>query len=84
MSMAVLPGNKYIVLGTKEGQLMLYELGSNTIIQRLQAHSKEIWEISFHTNPVSLKGALLIATASADRLIKFHTLTHSPDGALQL
>ena len=35
MSMAMLPGNKYIVLGTKEGGIMLYELGSNSVIQRL-------------------------------------------------
>jgi U3 small nucleolar RNA-associated protein 12 len=82
--MAMLPGNKYLVLGTKEGQMCLYELGSNSIIQRLNAHQKEIWEISFHTNPVSLKGSLLVASASADRTIKFHTLAHDKDGQLQL
>jgi U3 small nucleolar RNA-associated protein 12 len=32
LSMAILPGNKYIVLGTKEGQLLLYELNSNSIV----------------------------------------------------
>jgi U3 small nucleolar RNA-associated protein 12 len=32
LSMAMLPGNKYLVLGTKEGQMCLYELGSNSII----------------------------------------------------
>jgi len=77
LSMAMLPGDKYLVLGTREGILSLYELGSNSIIQRLQAHNKEIWEISFHTNPASLKGSMLIASASADRTIKFHTLSQS-------
>ena len=51
LSMTILPGNKFMVLGTKEGQLMLYDLSQNAVIQRLQAHQKEIWEISYHTNP---------------------------------
>ena len=53
LSMAILPGNKLIVLGTKEGQLMLYDLAQNTIVQRIKAHLKEVWEISYHTNPQS-------------------------------
>lgn len=32
MTMAMLPGDKYLVLGTREGILSLYELGSNSII----------------------------------------------------
>lgn len=38
LSMCILPGNKFIVLGTKEGQVMLYDLNQNTIVQRLQSH----------------------------------------------
>ena len=49
--MAILPGNKLIVLGTKEGQLMLYDLAQNAVIQRIKAHKKEVWEINYHTNP---------------------------------
>ena len=36
--MTILPGNKFMVLGTKEGQLILYDLSQNAVIQRLQAH----------------------------------------------
>lgn len=82
--MAILPGNKYLCLGTKDGQLLLYELGSNSVVQRLHPHTKEVWEISYHTNPVSLKGSMLIASASADRTIKFHTLAQKSDGSIQL
>ena len=38
LSMTILPGNKLIVLGTKSGELLLYELSTNNIIQRLKAH----------------------------------------------
>lgn len=76
LSVCILPGNKYIVMGTKDGQVLLYELNSNSIIQRIQGHSREVWEISYHTNAASkrLKGSLLIATASSDRRINFYTL----------
>lgn len=80
LSMAILPGDKFIVLGTKEGLLSLYDLASNSVIQRIQAHQKEVWEISYHTNPESLKGIMLIASASGDRTIKFHTLSRSGNG----
>lgn len=56
-------------------------------MQRVQAHQKEIWEINYHTNPDSkaLRGSLLIATASADRTIKFYTLSQSTEnGDVQL
>jgi len=35
LSLCILPGNKYIVCGTKEGQLLLYDLNTNAIINRL-------------------------------------------------
>lgn len=35
LSMAILPGNKYMVLGTKSGQLMLWQLHSDQIVQRI-------------------------------------------------
>ena len=86
LSMCILPGNKFIVLGTKEGQVMLYDLNQNTIVQRLQSHQKEVWEISYHTNPQSkaVKGSMLIATASSDRSIKFYTLAQSGLGDVKL
>lgn len=82
--MTILPGNKFIVLGSKEGQLCLYDMNANIVVQRLQAHTKEIWEIAFHTNPTGLKGSLVVASASADRTIKFHTLSQKSDGNVQL
>lgn len=62
------------MVGTKQGDLCLYDMNTNQAIQRLKAHKKEVWEVAYHTNPAGLKGSLLIASASADRTIKFHTL----------
>ena len=84
LSITILPGNKYIVLASKSGTISLYDMNSNQIIQRLNAHAKEIWEVCYHTNPLGLKGSLLIASASADRTIKFHTLAQKQNGSVQL
>ena len=51
LSALILPGNKYVVLGTKDGVIALYEVKSNELIHEVDAHTKEIWELSMHTNP---------------------------------
>jgi WD40 repeat protein len=54
LSVLILPGNKYVVLGTKEGSLLLYDLMGNEVVQEVSgdmAHSKEVWELAMHTNP---------------------------------
>lgn len=76
--MLILPGNKYLVMGTKEGDLMLYDVAQTQMVQTIDdAHKKEIWELAMHTSPQikNSKGQLLIASASADNSIKFWNLT---------
>lgn len=86
LSCLILPGNKYLVLGTKDGMLALYETKSGDLIHEVEAHQKEIWELAMHTNPQTrdARGNLLLASASADKTIKFWTLTQSKAGKVQL
>jgi WD40 repeat protein len=52
LSMLILPGSKYFVMGTKDGDLMLYDLNESSFCQAIDsAHKKEIWELAMHTNP---------------------------------
>jgi WD40 repeat protein len=52
LSLLILPGNKYIVMGTKEGDLHMYDLNEGQVCQTIdQAHKKEIWELAMHTSP---------------------------------
>ena len=85
-STLILPGNKFILFGTKEGELCLYDNQLGTVIQTIDAHRKEIWQIAMHTNPQVKKGKgqLLIATASGDKTIKFWNLSQSSQGEIQL
>jgi U3 small nucleolar RNA-associated protein 12 len=80
-ALIILPGNKYVVMGTKEGSILLYDLQANELIQEVieQAHTQEVWELAMHTNPQikDARGNLLIASASSDKTIKFWTLIQS-------
>jgi hypothetical protein len=52
LSMLILPGNKYILMGTKEGYLMLYDMNDSSFSQVIEeAHKKEIWELAMHSSP---------------------------------
>lgn len=41
----LLPGDKYAVIGTKDGKLVLVDLNTGDIIQSLQAHKGSIWSV---------------------------------------
>jgi U3 small nucleolar RNA-associated protein 12 len=60
-----LPGDKIVVLGTREGTLELFDITSSTLIDTIQAHEKDIWALQ-----VSPDGKSLV-TGSADKTAKF-------------
>jgi WD40 repeat protein len=48
----ILPGNKLVVLGSKEGALMLFDINQGKLVQSIEtAHKKEVWELAMHTSP---------------------------------
>ena len=52
LSVLILPGNKYVLMGAKDGTLMLFDINQAKIIQTIDnAHKKEIWELAMHTSP---------------------------------
>lgn len=60
-----LPGDKIVVIGTRNGKLEVFDIASSTMIERVDAHEKDIW--SFQVSP---DGKSLV-TGSADKSIKF-------------
>lgn len=80
LSVLILPGNKYVLMGSKDGTLMLFDINQAKMIQTIDnAHKKEIWELAMHSSPQikNSKGELLIASASGDHSIKFWNLVQS-------
>ncbi|TIA86921.1 hypothetical protein E3P81_04111 [Wallemia ichthyophaga] len=69
ISVAFLPGNRSIVIGTKSGNLQLYDLISSTQIADVDAHDNTIYAIDIAPSKTSL------VTASGDKDVKFWDIT---------
>lgn len=60
-----LPGDKLVLIGTKSGDLELYDIASSTLIQSFNAHEGSIWALQVHPEGQSC------ATGAADKVVKF-------------
>lgn len=60
-----LPGDKIVVVGTKNGELELFDIASSSLIDRIQAHESSIWTLQVHPDGRSM------VTGSADKTAKF-------------
>lgn len=60
-----LPGDKIVVVGTKGGELELYDIASATLLDTIKAHEGAIWTLQVHPDGRSL------VSGSADKTAKF-------------
>lgn len=59
------PGDQYVVVGTKKGEVQLLDLVSGVLISNISAHAACIWDIALRYDTRGF------ATGSADKLVKF-------------
>lgn len=65
-----LPGDRQILIGTKSGQLELYDLGSSALLEKIDAHAGAVWTLA--AKPAGPAGIVrTIASGSADHDVKF-------------
>lgn len=60
-----LPGDKVVVVGTKSGELELFDVTSASLIDSVSAHEGAIWSLRVHPDGRS------VVTGSADKTAKF-------------
>lgn len=60
-----LPGDKVVVVGTKDGDLQLFDIASSTTIDNVKAHDGAVWAMQVHPDGRS------VVTGSADKTAKF-------------
>ncbi|KAF8477012.1 WD40-repeat-containing domain protein [Kalaharituber pfeilii] len=60
-----LPGDKIVVVGTKTGEIELFDVASSVMIESIKAHEGAIWSLQVHPDGKSL------VTGSADKTAKF-------------
>ncbi|KAI7888858.1 WD40-repeat-containing domain protein [Mucor mucedo] len=62
---AFLPGNKHIIVGTKTGELELYDVGSSSLVESVKAHDGAIYSLQVRPDKRGF------CTGSADKDVKF-------------
>lgn len=65
LSMDFLPGDKIVVVGTREGTLEVFDIAASNLLDTINAHERDIWALR-----VSPDGKSLV-TGSADKSVKF-------------
>ncbi|KAF9469098.1 WD-repeat-containing protein [Collybia nuda] len=64
-----LPGDRHIAVGTKNGDILIYDLASSSLIETIQAHTATIWSLDVGADQLSL------VSGSADKDVKFWELS---------
>jgi U3 small nucleolar RNA-associated protein 12 len=62
---AFLPGDKIVMVGSKSGEVELFDISSSVLIEKFQAHDASIWSLQVHPNGKSC------VTGGADKVAKF-------------
>ncbi|KAL6715739.1 beta transducin [Lecanora helva] len=62
---AFLPGDKVVIVGTRTGELEIFDIASSALIDTVKAHEGPIWTLHVHPDGKSM------ATGSADKSAKF-------------
>lgn len=65
LAVKFLPGGTLVVVGTKAGEIELYDLATSTLLETVDAHEGAIWTLDLTPDGKSL------VTGSADKKIKF-------------
>jgi len=73
LSSCFIPGNRHVVIGTKEGHLEIMDVVSGDVIQQLEAHTGAVWSINLLPDNSGL------VSGSADKDVKFWTFTAITD-----
>ncbi|KAL1919761.1 uncharacterized protein VTP21DRAFT_1692 [Calcarisporiella thermophila] len=60
-----LPGNRHILIGTKSGDLELFDIASSSLVESIHAHEGAIWSMQVRPDKRGL------VTGSADKDVKF-------------
>ena len=60
-----LPGDKIVIVGSRSGNLEVFDIASSTLLETVEAHEKDIWSLQVHPDGKSM------VSVSADKCAKF-------------
>ncbi|EPZ34550.1 U3 snoRNA associted protein Dip2 [Rozella allomycis CSF55] len=65
LSCVFVPGDRQIVIGTKEGNIFIYDISTSLVIEQIEAHEGPIWSLQIRPDRRGL------VSGSGDKLVKF-------------
>ncbi|XP_047350905.1 WD repeat-containing protein 3 isoform X1 [Vespa velutina] len=73
------PGDRHLIVGLKDGKMLIIDIASGDILEEVPAHTKELWSVTLFPD---LKG---IASGGGDQTVKFWNfeLIHDPDSKIK-
>ncbi|TFY59804.1 hypothetical protein EVJ58_g5546 [Rhodofomes roseus] len=60
-----LPGDRQVAVGTKSGEILIYDVASSTLVETVKAHTSTVWSIHVRAD------GLALVSGSADKDVKF-------------
>ncbi|PPQ64699.1 hypothetical protein CVT24_008326 [Panaeolus cyanescens] len=60
-----LPGDRHIAVGTKSGEILIYDIASSSLIETIQAHTATVWSMHIRAD------SQVLVSGSADKDVKF-------------
>ena len=79
LCVAFLPGNTHVVIGTREGQLLIVEVASGDVVfSETDAHEGAIWSLDIR-RPNQDTSMIVVVTGSADKSVKFWNVEQDED-----
>ncbi|KAF8076282.1 WD-repeat-containing protein [Lyophyllum atratum] len=65
ISSTFLPGDRHLAIGTKTGEILIYDIASSSLIETIQAHTATVWSLHVRADQQAL------VSGSADKDVKF-------------
>lgn len=52
------PGDRHLMVGLKDGKMLIVDIASGDILEEIAAHSKELWSVILYPDMVSVMGSV--------------------------
>ncbi|KMQ87804.1 wd repeat-containing protein 3 [Lasius niger] len=65
LTITFVPGDRHLIVGLKDGKMLIIDIASGDILEEVAAHSKELWSVTLFPD---LKG---VASGGGDQTVKF-------------
>lgn len=47
------PGDRHLIVGLKDGTMLIIDIASSDILEEIPAHSKELWSVTLYPDKVT-------------------------------